>query len=708
MTSSFNLIILYSAAITSLLMMISKKIWIKKQEVLEPEILKISKDVHKGTISFLKRQYTSSAWVIGSAFFVLLFLAYKDFISFYTPFAVLTGAFFSALSAYLGMTTATKANAVTAYYTKFGLNKSFRAALNGGAVMGFSVCGFVLLDLAIWYSVISLLSPNLPEIELMEVITSTVITFSFGTSFMAFMARVAGGIFTKAADFAADEVGKGKYNLEEDDPRNPAVVADMVGDNASDIAGGGQDTLESFSAGNAAAMEAGYQSFSSISAIFGTTIATSILVMIPLSISALGIFASIIGLAIIRTNDEKKLLSSIRRGIYSTSILVAIGSAIIIYISTNSWDLFFPIIIGLLVGNGIAWVCEYYTSTDYKPVKLLAKRAQVGHSSVVIGGTALGMMSVLSIGIILVLGMLAAFYVAGYGNYSLGIYGVSLAAVAMLSTLPITLTVDSFGPIADNAQGLIEMSGLSKERKKIGSSLDSLGNTTAATVKGYAIGSAALAAIALIGALIYTIQKSLIKFDLPTEFDLSLNNIWSISGLLLGVSVPWLFSAKLLTAVNEAATIMMKEIKHQIENLGIFEGKNKPDYKKCIDISTKAAQHYSIVPAILVIVFPILIAILGGPTMIIAFLLGSLCSGFCLAVFMSNAGGAWDNAKKYIEAGFFGGKNSSAHKAGITGDMVGDPFKDTAGPSLNILIKLMITVSILTCPVTMFLHYLIF
>lgn len=708
MENNLNLIILYSAAITSLLMMISKKIWIKKQEVLDPEILKISKDIHKGVISFLKRQYTSSAWIIGVVFIILLFLAYNDFISFYTPFAVLTGAFFSALSAYLGMTTATKANAVTAYYTKFGLAKSFRAALNGGAVMGFSVCGFVLLDLALWYSIISIFSPNLPELELMELITSTVITFSFGASFMAFMARVAGGIFTKAADFAADVVGKGKYDLEEDDPRNPAVVADMVGDNASDIAGTGQDISESFAGGNAAAMEAGFQSFTSFSTVFGIGIAASVLVMVPLAISALGIFASIIGLAMIRTNDETKLLSSIRRGIYSTSVLVAIGSAIIIYATTGSWSLILPIIIGLLTGNGISWICEYYTSTDYRPVKKLAERAQVGHASVVVGGISLGMMSVLSIGIVLTLGMVSSFYFSGFGDYSLGIYGVSLAAVAMLSTLPITLTVDAFGPIADNSQGLIEMTNAGEKRRSIGNSLDALGNTTAATCKGYAIGSAALAAIALIGALIYTIQKSLIKFNLPTEMNLEITNIWIYAGLLLGVSTPWLFSSKLLTAVNEAATVMIHEIEHQIEKLGIFKGLNKPDYQKCIDISTKAAQHYSILPAILLITFPIIIAIIGGPTMIIAFLLGALFSGFCLAVYMSNAGGAWDNAKKYIEANNFGGKNSDAHKAAITGDMVGDPFKDTAGPSLNILIKLMITVSILTCPATMFLHFLIF
>ena len=704
-----NLLILFIAAITSLSMVVIKKNWLKRQEVKEPDLLRISGYIKAGVMSFIKRQYLSSGKIIGVIFILLLFLAYNDFISFYTPFAVLSGAFFSALSAYLGMTSAVRANAITAHYTKKGLNPSFRAALNGGAVMGFSVCGFGLLDLGIWYSLIYIISPDMPTTELMQIITSTVITFAFGASFMAFMARVAGGIFTKAADFAADIVGKGEYGLAEDDPRNPATIADNVGDNASDIAGMGQDLNESYVGGNAASMEAGYQSLISYSAVFGVAISAAVLVMIPMAISAIGIFASIIGLASIKANSYEGLLNSVRRGVYLTSILIAVGSAFVIYYSFHNWYLMLPVIFGLLTGNAIAWIAEYYTSPGYKPVKVLAEKATGGHPSVVVDGIALGMNSVLATALVLVAGMLAAFYSAGLGDYNLGIYGVSLAAVAMLSTLPITLTIDAFGPIADNAQGLIEMAGIQDERAKIGNSLDSLGNTTAATGKGYAIGSAAFAAIALINALWHTIHSAMLKYNLPTDnINIDINNIWIVSGLILGVSVPWLFSSKLLRAVGNAAFIMIAEIKRQIKDLGILEGKNPPDYQKCVDISVTAAQKYSIAPAMLVIFIPILVAIFGGPAMILAFLLGALASGFGQAVFMANAGGAWDNAKKMIESGLFGGKNSPAHKAAITGDMVGDPFKDTAGPSLNILIKLMVTVSILTAPFTIWLHYLLF
>ena len=704
-----NLLILFVAAIASLTMVVLKKRWLSQQEVKEPKMLEIAGYIKSGVLSFIKRQYISSGAVIGIIFLVLLFLAAKDFISFYTPFAVLSGAFFSALSAYFGMTAAVFANAITAHYTKNGLNSSFLSALNGGAVMGFSVCGFVLLDLAIWYSLIYWLSPNISINELMQIITSTVITFSFGASFMAFMARVVGGIFTKAADFAADVVGKGEYGLEEDDPRNPATIADNVGDNASDVAGMGQDLNESYAGGNVAAMEAGFQSFTSFSVMFGLAISASVLVMIPLAISAIGIFASIIGLATIKANNYQDLLNSVRRGIYLTSLLIALGSAAVIYFSLQSWGLFFAVVLGLLTGNGIAWIAEYFTSADYQPVKNLAEKATGGHPSVIVEGISLGMKSVLFTALVLIAGMLAAFSVSGGGDFDIGIYGVSLAAVAMLSTLPITLTVDAFGPIADNAQGLIEMSGIKGERAKIGNSLDSLGNTTAATGKGYAIGSAAFAAIALINALWHTVHAALIKFDLPVDnIVLNINDIWIVSGLILGIAVPWLFASRLLKAVGDAAFIMIAEIKRQIKDLGILAGKNPPDYQRCVDISTKAAQKYSIVPAILVTFIPIAVAIFGGPAMILAFLLSALGSGFCQAVFMANAGGAWDNAKKYIESGMFGGKNSFAHKAAITGDMVGDPFKDTAGPSLNILIKLMVTVSILTAPVTVYLHYLLF
>ncbi|BFD24990.2 MAG: sodium-translocating pyrophosphatase [Candidatus Parcubacteria bacterium] len=704
-----NLLILFVAALTSLSVLIMKSRWLRRQEVTEPELLKISAYIKSGVLSFLKRQYTSSGVIIGIVFLILLVLAYLDFISFYTPFAVLTGAFFSALSAYFGMTAATRANAITAHQTKNGLNKGFKAALNGGAVMGFSVCGFVLLDLGLWYSTIYLLSPNMPANELMGVITSTVITFSFGSSFMAFMARVAGGIFTKAADFAADVVGKGEYGLEEDDARNPATIADNVGDNASDIAGMGQDLNESYAGGNAASMEAGFAAHGNYSLVYGTAITASVLVMLPLAISAIGIFASIIGLAVIKADSYDGLLKGVRRGIYLTSILIAIGAAIVIGLAMPNLNLWFSVLFGLITGNAISYVAEYYTSADFKPVKKLAEKANDGHPSVIVEGISLGMRSVLVTALVLVIGMLAAFFISGGGDYQIGIYGVSLAAVAMLSTLPITLTVDAFGPIADNAQGLIEMTHLGPERAKIGNSLDSLGNTTAATGKGYAIGSAAFAAIALIGALWNVIEAAMTKQGIPSAIvNLDVRDIWIISGLILGVAVPWLFSAKLLKAVGDAASVMIHEVKRQIKDLNLLAGKNQPDYQKCVDISTRAAQRFSIAPALLVIFIPLIIAIIGGPAMIVTFLLATLASGFCQAVYMANAGGAWDNAKKYIESGMFGGKNSPAHKAAITGDMVGDPFKDTAGPSLNILIKLMVTVSILTAPVTVYLHYLIF
>lgn len=705
----WNLLILIVASVISLTMVVTKNSWLRRQEVKEPDLLRISGYIKAGVLSFIKRQYSTSGKIIGVIFLLLLILAYYGFISFYTPFAVLSGAFFSALSAYLGMNAAVRANAIVAHYTKKGLNSAFRAGLNGGAVMGFSVCGFGLLDLAIWYSLISILSPNMPINELMQVITSTVITFAFGASFMAFMARVAGGIYTKAADFAADVVGKGEYGLAEDDPRNPATIADNVGDNASDVAGMGQDLNESYVGGNAAAMEAGYQSLNSYNTVFGIAMSAAVLVMIPLAISAIGVIASIIGLASIKASSYEGLLNSTRRGIYITSVLIAIGAAFVIWFSFGDMHLWFPVLFGLITGNTIAMIAEYFTSPGYHPVKRLADKAQGGHASVVVDGISLGMESVLYTALVLVVGMLAAFYSAGMGDYNIGIYGVGLAAVSMLATLPITLTVDAFGPIADNAQGLLEMTEVSGKRAKIGNSLDSLGNTTAATGKGYAIGSAAFAAIALINAFWHTIQTALIKFDILVDsISLEINNIWIVSGLILGVSVPWLFSSKLLRAVGNAAFVMITEIKRQIKDLGILERKNPPDYQKCIDISLTEAQRYSIAPALLVIFIPIAVAILGGPAMIMAFLLGALASGFGQAVFMANAGGAWDNAKKLIESGLLGGKNSAAHKAAITGDMVGDPFKDTAGPSLNILIKLMVTVSILTAPLTVWLHYLIF
>jgi K(+)-stimulated pyrophosphate-energized sodium pump len=711
---NLNLLILILASLTALTMVVIKKRWLNRQLVTDQGILLVSGHIRTATLSFIKRQYSTAGKVIFLIFLLLLFLSYKGFLTWYTPFAVLSGAFFSALSAYLGMLAAVKANAITAFATRLGINKAFKAALNGGSVMGFSVCGFGLLDLAFWYGLIKFMNPEMPVEELMGIITETIITFAFGASFMAFWARVSGGIFTKSADSAADTVGKGEYGMAEDDPRNPATIADNVGDNANDVAGMGQDLNESYVGGNAASMEAAFYSHGSFMAYFGLTVSVATLVMVPLAISAIGILASIIGLATIKVNGHgfRQLLFSVRRGVYLTSFLIALGSFLLSRYAVGNLSLFWPVVIGLLTGNGIAWVSEYYTSTNYRPVKRLAEKATGGGASVMVAGLALGKESVLVTGLVLISGMLGAFFVVGGGDYNLGIYGVSLAAVAMLSTLPITLTIDAFGPIADNAQGLLEMNRIDGERSKIGNDLDALGNTTAATGKGYAIGSAAFAAIALINALLHVIERTLVglsdTISYVPEVDISLNNIWVVAGLILGTSVPWLFSSKLLRAVGDTAFIMIAEIHRQIKDLGILKGENPPDYQRCVDIATIAAQKHSIMPAILVIFIPMLVAIFGGPAMLIAFLLAALVSSFSQAVYMSNAGGAWDNAKKMIEGGLYGGKNSFAHLAAIIGDMVGDPFKDTAGPSLNILIKLMVTLSILMAPLTMYLHYLLF
>lgn len=707
-----NLLILVLGGLVSLTYVFSKQRWLNRQIVAEHGIENVAEKIRTGVRSFIRKQFSTAFAVIGIFFIFISWMVAKEFLnSWYTPFAVLSGAFFSALSAYFGLLAAVKANAVTAAFTKKGLNQAFRAALNGGSVMGFSVCGFGLLDLAFWYALIYFQHPDMPSYEMMEILTSTVITFAFGASFMAFMARVAGGIFTKSADSAADTVGKGEFGWEEDDVRNPATIADNVGDNVSDVAGMGQDLNESYVGGNVASMEAGFQAFHSYAAVFGVAIAASVLVMLPLAISTIGIIASMIGLYSIRAKDNsfKALLNAVRRGVYLTSVLIVLGSIPLIHYFFDNWNFVYAIIIGLVTGNALAFVSEYYTSSSYKPVLNLAKKAEGGHASIVVEGQALGMESVLSSALILVIGMVSAFYLVGYGDYNLGIYGVSLAAVAMLSTLPITLTIDAFGPIADNAQGLLEMNKIDGERARIGNNLDALGNTTAATGKGYAIGSAAFAAIALINALWHTIESAMTRFNLPfLEIDLSINNIWIMSGLLIGGAVPWLFSSYLLRAVGNTAFILIKEIKRQVRELGINRGENSPDYQKCVTISLAAAQKYSIVPAFLVIVIPFIVALIGGPAMLLSFLLSALFSAFCKAVYMNNAGGAWDNAKKMIEAGFLGGKNTDAHRAAITGDMIGDPYKDTAGPALNILIKLMVTFSILMAPLTMYLHYLWF
>jgi K(+)-stimulated pyrophosphate-energized sodium pump len=679
--------------------------------VVDPEMLKISSIIKKATQSFVRLQSLVSGRDIGIIVILLFIANYFGYISIYTPFAVFTGAFFSAFAAYIGMMAACTANAIVASNTKYGILKAFSSAMQGGSVMGFIVVGFGLLDLSIWYAIIYYTNLDLPASEVSGLIVSTVITFAFGASYMAFRARVSGGIFTKSADSSADIVGKGEYKLDEDDPRNPAVIADNAGDNASDIAGMGQDLNESYVGGNAASMEAGLSLFQSSAITFGVMISIATLIKIPLAVSCIGVVASIIGLSIVKSKkaDLKSLITSVRRGVYLASIIVIIGSFFLIRFTFDNLNFFWPIVIGILTGNAISFIAEYFTSASNKPTQKLAAKSKDGHASVIIEGHAIGYESAAYTIILVVVGIILSFVLSGGSleNKEVGIYGLSLAAVAMLSILPITLTIDAFGPIADNAQGILEMRRIKGKRAEIANAMDSLGNTTAATGKGQAIGSAAFASLSLIWALDHIVKLSMTKYSLPINvLDPSLDNIYVITGLMLGVAVPFLFVSKLLRAVGDTASKLIKEIKDHI--VQIINGTEEPNYQRCVTIATKEAQKQSIFPGVMVIVIPTIIYVFGGPDMIKGFLLSSLAMSFGLAILQSNAGGAWDNAKKYIEAGNFGGKGSLAHEAAITGDMIGDPYKDTSGPSLNILIKLMITYSIMATPVLVNLHFAIF
>jgi len=679
--------------------------------VVDPEMLKISLIIKKATQSFVRLQSLVSGRDIGIIVIFLFVAVHFGYISIYTPFAVFTGALFSALAAYIGMMVACTANAIVASNTKFGILKAFSSAMQGGSVMGFIVTGFGLLDLSIWYGIIYYTNLDLSTIEVSGLIVSTVITFAFGASYMAFRARVSGGIFTKGADSAADTVGKGEYKMDEDDPRNPAVIADNVGDNASDIAGMGQDLNESYVGGNAASMEAALSVFQSSALNFGIMISIATLINIPLSISAIGVVASMIGLSVVRSKkaDLKSLISSVRRGVYLASALVIIGSFFLVYFTFGELNFFWPIVVGILTGNAISFISEYFTSASNKPTQKLAAKSKDGHASVIIEGHAIGYESAAYTIIVVVIGIILSFVLSGGGPESkeIGVYGVSLAAVAMLSVLPITLTIDAFGPIADNAQGILAMRGIKGERADIANAMDSLGNTTAATGKGQAIGSAAFASLSLIWALDHVTKISMEKYGLSMNIlDPSLDNVYVIAGMMIGVAVPFLFVSKLLRAVGDTASKLIKEIREHI--VQIINGTEEPDYKRCVTIATKEAQKKSIFPGVMVIVIPTIIYIFGGPDMLKGFLLSSLAMSFGLAVLQANAGGAWDNAKKYIEAGNFGGKGSDAHQAAITGDMIGDPYKDTSGPSLNILIKLMVTYSIMATPVLINLHFTIF
>ena len=638
----------------------------------------IGSKIRRGAMAYLKRQYKTVGIFFAVMFVILFVLAFMDLLTFYVPFAFITGGLFSGLSGFVGMKIATYANTRTANGAREGLNKGLRIAFASGSVMGLTVVGLGLLDISVWFILLKFV------FKLgIEEIMAAMLTFGMGASSMALFARVGGGIFTKAADVGADLVGKVEAGIPEDDPRNPACIADNVGDNVGDVAGMGADLYESYVGSviscGALATAAGLN-FSGV--------------IVPMLIAAIGIIASIIGTFFVSTKegaDQKSLLGSLRRGTYASAIISAIASAVLIFafLPENS-SVFWAVMSGLVAGVLIGFFTEYYTSDSYKPTQKLASSSETGSATIIIDGIALGMSSTAIPVIIIGISVIISFFTAGgAGSFANGLYGVGLSAVGMLSTLGITLATDAYGPVADNAGGIAEMSGLESVVRERTDALDSLGNTTAATGKGFAIGSAALTALALI--VSYTDKVE----SLGYELSLAITNPAVLIGLFVGAMLPFLFSAMTMQAVGRAAQKIVVEVRRQFREIkGLMTGEAEADYESCIDICTKSSLKEMILPAALGIISPIIVGIVLGAKGVVGMLAGALVSGFVLAIMMANSGGAWDNAKKYIEAGNYNGKGSDNHKAAVVGDTVGDPFKDTSGPSVNILIKLLSMVSI--------------
>ena len=648
---------------------------------------KISRAVRTGASAFLKRQYKTVLIFFAGIFVILCVMAAFKFLTWYVPFAFITGGFFSGLSGYIGMSIATRANSRTAAAAQEGLNRGLRIAFSAGTVMGFTVVGLGLLDISLWYGILKLVFH-----ESLETITSAMITFGMGASSMALFARVGGGIFTKGADVGADLVGKVEAGIPEDDPRNPATIADNVGDNVGDVAGMGADLYESYVGSIVSTCALGVIAFNKIPSVDRVYA-----VAIPLIMAAVGVLCSIIGTFFVKTKEnasQKYLLGALRRGTNFSAIAVAVISFFAVWqiLGIQFYGVWLAIIAGLFAGVLIGLCTEYFTSDTYKPTKKLAKASETGAATIIIGGVGLGMLSTALPVIIVCIAILAAYYCStiGFaGNTELGLYGISLAAVGMLSTLGITLSTDAYGPVADNAGGIAEMAHLPEEVRQRTDALDSLGNTTAATGKGFAIGSAALTALALIANFVERMDAN------GGQYSLSLMDPKVLVGVLIGACLPFVFSALTMNAVGRAAQSVVVEVRRQFREItGLMEGKAEADYAKCVDICSKASLKEMILPTILAIATPIVVGLILGGSGVIGLLCGSLVSGFILAIFMANSGGAWDNAKKHIEQGNFGGKGSSQHKAAVVGDTVGDPFKDTSGPSINILIKLLSMVSI--------------
>ena len=656
---------------------------------------KIAKSIREGANAYLKHQYSTVAKVFAVVFVILAIIAFASggsMLSKFTPFAFLTGGIWSMLAGLIGMKIATNANARTAQAASEGLNRGLRVAFSSGSVMGFTVVGLGMLDISLWLVGLYFIAGITDPVELGNIMVMN----GIGASFMALFARVGGGIYTKAADVGADLVGKVEAGIPEDDPRNPATIADNVGDNVGDVAGMGADLYESY---------------------VGSILATFALgacagygwqgMILPLALAVCGIICSIIGSFLVKTKEDatqKSLLTSLRTGTYTAAVLSAIISAVLCYfIMGENWlGIFIAILCGLIGGCAIGYFTEYYTSDNYKPTKKLAAASETGAATIIIGGISLGLMSTIASILIVAAAILISYFAAGgttsildatggfSAEFNQGLYGIGIAAVGMLSTLGITLATDAYGPVADNAGGIAEMSGLPEEVRDRTDALDSLGNTTAATGKGFAIGSASLTALALLVSYVNIVQTR------TTEtLNFTLTSPTVLVGLFIGAMLTFVFSAMTMSAVQTAAQSIVLEVRRQFREItGIMEGKTDPEYGKCVALCTKGALHEMVAPALLAVIVPIITGLILGPTGVVGLLGGVSVTGFAMAVFMSNAGGAWDNAKKYIERGNHGGKGSEQHKAAVVGDTVGDPFKDTSGPSLNILIKLCSTVSI--------------
>lgn len=659
------------------------------------QMQKIAKSIRAGANAYLKRQYSVVAIFFGGMFVLLCVMAACKLLTWFVPFAFVTGGFFSGLSGFIGMKIATLANSRTANACREGLNNGLRVAFSAGSVMGFTVVGLGLLDISVWFFILKFIFKLDPAM-----ISTTMLTFGMGASSMALFARVGGGIFTKAADVGADLVGKVEAGIPEDDPRNPAAIADNVGDNVGDVAGMGADLYESYVSSVISASALGVSAFSgSIKAM-----------AVPMLLAALGIVMSIFGTFFVRTGesiDQKVLLKALRRGTNLSAVAIAVIALPVVWfvLGRENLGLYFAILAGLLAGILIGLSTEYFTSDTYKPTRKLASTSETGSATIIIGGLGLGMKStVLPIAIVSVSVLCAFFVSGGAGSTSMGLYGIALAAVGMLSTLGITLATDAYGPVADNAGGIAEMTGLPPEVRERTDALDSLGNTTAATGKGFAIGSAALTALALIASYIEKVKT----VDAAVTFeDFSLMNPVVLIGLFIGGCLPFLFAALTMESVGRAAQSIVVEVRRQFKEIkGIMEGKADPDYATCVDLCTKSSLREMILPTIVAVVTPIAVGLILGYKGVVGMLAGATVTGFLMAVFMSNSGGAWDNAKKYIESGEHGGKGSEQHKAAVVGDTVGDPFKDTSGPAINILIKLLSMVSIVFA--TLVVNYSIF